>query len=160
MRWIWGLAEYLLPTGNCWLWLFIHALLLYYFCKIGPRYFKSIRFIRWWYCHNMVDKMLVKCVNKDGHSQLYWRACNMLWTLLWRHSGCDGVSNHQPNDCLLNRSFRPRSKKTSKLRVTDICAGNSPVTGEFPAQMASNAENVSIWWRHHDYNHDGSLLGI
>ena len=21
---------------------------------------------------------------------------------------------------------------------------------EFPAQMASNAENVSIWWRHHD----------
>ena len=27
--------------------------------------------------------------------------------------------------------------------------GNSPGTGEFPAQMASNAENVSIWWRHH-----------
>ena len=22
-------------------------------------------------------------------------------------------------------------------------------TGEFPAQMASNAENVPIWWRHH-----------
>ena len=31
-----------------------------------------------------------------------------------------------------------------------LCAGNSPVTGEFPAQRASNAENVSIWWRHHD----------
>ena len=29
-------------------------------------------------------------------------------------------------------------------------AGNSPVTGEFPVQMASNAENVSIWWRHRD----------
>ena len=40
-------------------------------------------------------------------------------------------------------------KKTSKLRVTGLCAGNSPVTGEFPAQMASNAENVSIWLRHH-----------
>ena len=39
--------------------------------------------------------------------------------------------------------------KTSKLRVTGLCAGNSPVTYEFPAQMASNAENVSIWWRHH-----------
>ena len=25
-------------------------------------------------------------------------------------------------------------------------------TGEFPAQMASNAENVSIWWRHHELN--------
>ena len=40
-------------------------------------------------------------------------------------------------------------KKPSKLRVPGLCAGNSPVTGEFPAQMASYAENVSIWWRHH-----------
>ena len=69
--------------------------------------------------------------------------------LLWRHNGRGSVSNHQPYDCLLNRLFRRRSKNTSKLRVTDLCAGNSPETGEFPAQMASNAENVSIWWRHH-----------
>ena len=62
----------------------------------------------------------------------------------------DSVSNHQPLDCLLNRLFRGRSKKISKLRVTGLCAGSSPGTGEFPAQMASNAENVSIWWRHHD----------
>ena len=41
------------------------------------------------------------------------------------------------------------SKKTSKLHVTGLCEGNPPVTGEFPAQRASNAENVSIWWRHH-----------
>ena len=60
------------------------------------------------------------------------------------------ISNHQPHDCLLNRLFRHRSKKTSKLRVTGLCVGNSQGTGEFPAQMASNAENVSIWWRHHD----------
>ena len=46
---------------------------------------------------------------------------------------------------LLNRLFGCRSKKTSKLRVTGLCAGNSPGTGEFPTQMASNAENVSIW---------------
>ena len=39
--------------------------------------------------------------------------------------------------------------KTSKLRVTGLCAGKSPGTGEFPVQMASNAENVSILWRHH-----------
>ena len=45
--------------------------------------------------------------------------------------------------------FRRRLKKTSKFRVTGIFAGNSPVIGEFPVQMASNAENVSIWWRHH-----------
>ena len=42
------------------------------------------------------------------------------------------------------------SKKTSKLRVTGLCVGNSPVTREFPAQRASNMGNVSIWWRHHD----------
>ena len=45
--------------------------------------------------------------------------------------------------------FRRRSKKTSKLRVTGLYVGNSPGTGDFPAQMASNAENVTIWWRHH-----------
>ena len=39
--------------------------------------------------------------------------------------------------------------KTSKLRVTGLCEGNLPVTGEFPAQKDSNAENVYIWWRHH-----------
>ena len=67
----------------------------------------------------------------------------------WRHNEHDGVSNHQHHDCLLNRLFRRRSKKISNLRVIGLCAGNSPVTGEFSAQMASNAENVSIWWRHH-----------
>ena len=69
--------------------------------------------------------------------------------LRWRRNGHGGVSNHQPHHCLLNRLFGCRSKKTSKLRVTGLCAGNSPGTGEFPAQMASNAENVSIWWHHH-----------
>ena len=72
-------------------------------------------------------------------------------TLRWRQNGRDSVSNHQPHDCLLNRLFRRRSKKTSKLRITGLCVGNSPVPGEFPTQMASNAENVSIWWRHHEW---------
>ena len=52
---------------------------------------------------------------------------------------------------LLKHLFRRRSKKTSKLRVTGRCGQNSPVTGEFPTQSTSNAENVSIWWRHHDF---------
>ena len=50
----------------------------------------------------------------------------LLWFLLplhWRHNGRDSVSNHQPHDCLL-RSCRRRSKKTSKLRVTGLCAGS------------------------------------
>ena len=52
--------------------------------------------------------------------------------LLWRHNGQDGVSNHQPHDCLLNRLFGHRSKKTSKLRVIGLCAGNSPVPVNSP----------------------------
>ena len=47
-------------------------------------------------------------------------------TLHWRHNDPDGVSNHQPHGCLLNRLFRRRSKKTPKLRVTGLCVGNSP----------------------------------
>ena len=69
--------------------------------------------------------------------ELVNRMCGLLWyfvvqlqckyTLQWRHNGCDGVSNHQPHVCLLNRLFRCRSKKTSKLRFTGLCVGNSPV---------------------------------
>ena len=56
------------------------------------------------------------------HSEIIWL---IHFTLQWRHNG---------------------------LCVTGLCAGNSPRTGEFPAQGASNAENVSIWWRHHDWS--------
>ena len=65
------------------------------------------------------------------------------------NNGRDGISNHQPHECLLSRLIRRRSEKTSKLHVTGFCAGNSLMTGEFPAQIASNAEYVSNWWRHH-----------
>ena len=77
--------------------------------------------------------------------------------LRWRHNDHAGVSNHQPHGCLLNRLFRRKSKKTSKLRVTGLCVGNSPGTGEFPAQMVSYAENVSIWWRHHDFQYTSAM---
>ena len=83
-------------------------------------------------------------ISYTAKTSLYWIS------LPWRHNGRDSVSNHQPHDCLLNCLFRCRSKKTSKLHVTGLCVGNSPRTGEFPAQRASNVENVSIWWRHHD----------
>ena len=48
------------------------------------------------------------------------------------------------------------AENTSKLRVAGLCAGNSPGTGEFSAQMASYAENVSTWWRHHNNPHRNS----
>ena len=74
----------------------------------------------------------------------------LIWfSIQWRHNERDGVSNHQPHDSLLHCLFSRRSKKTSKLLVTGLCEENSPVIGEFTVQRARNAENVSIWWRHH-----------
>ena len=58
-------------------------------------------------------------------------------SLQWCHDERDGVSNHPSHDCLLKRLFRHRSKKTSKLRVTGLWVGNSPVTGEFRAKKVS-----------------------
>ena len=58
---------------------------------------------------------------------VYWASIQN-WTLQWRHNGRDSVSNHQPHDCLLNCISRSRWQKTSKLCVTGLCVGNSPVT--------------------------------
>ena len=71
-----------------------------------------------------------------------WNVTNIICTvtLQWRHDERDGVPNHQRPDCIPNRLFRRRSEKTPKRRVTSLCEGNSPMTGEFPAQRASNAE--------------------
>ena len=56
---------------------------------------------------------------------------------------------HQTTGVSIVYSTACKSKKTSKLRVTGLCERNSPVTGEFHTQRARNAENVSIWGRHH-----------
>ena len=78
-----------------------------------------------------------------------WIGHTVLKTLQWRYNERDGILEHWRLDCLLNRVFRRRSKKTPKLRVTGLCEGHSPVTGELPAKRPSNAETVPIWWRHH-----------
>ena len=41
--------------------------------------------------------------------------------LQWRHNEHDGVSNHQPHDCLLNRLFRRRSQKIKAPRRWPLC---------------------------------------
>ena len=103
-----------------------------------------------------MSKFCINCVSKSDTWPKFVTVAP-LSTLLWRQNGHDGVSNHQPHHCLLNRLFTRRSKRTSKLRGTGLCVRNSPVIGEFPTQVASNAENVSIWWRHHDIYGAGQL---
>ena len=77
-----------------------------------------------------------------------WRHCNHYSDDIM--NSMHRVSNHRRLESLPNRLFRRWSKKTSKLRVTGLCDGNLPVAGKFSTQKASNAENVSIWWRHHN----------
>ena len=54
-----------------------------------------------------------------------------------------------PASPLLTQPFLGAHIKKSKLRVTGLCEGKSPVTGDFPPQRASHVENVSIWWRYY-----------
>ena len=95
--------------------------------------------------------------------------CNIFWVNvrrdIWRFRN---ISKHY-DDIMKGMAFqitdvtsacsnvflRRRSKDASKPRVTGLCGGNSPVTGEFPVQRESSAEKVSIWWRHH-----GNEIGI
>ena len=95
-------------------------------------------------------KKLAQCQGNPSGGQArvsaHWRDP---YSLQWCYTERDGVSSYRPDDCLLNCLFRHMWKKTSKLRITGLCEGNSPVTGEFPTQRASNAKDVSIWWCHH-----------
>ena len=53
------------------------------------------------------------------------------------------VASQITNSRLFSQPFiRAQNQENSKLGITGLCAVNSPVTGEFPAQMASNAENL------------------
>ena len=64
----------------------------------------------------------------------------------WRHNDRGGVSDHQPCDCLLSCSFRRRSKKTLKLRVTGLCAGNSPHKGPVTRKMFPFDDVIMRYW--------------
>ena len=116
-------------------------------------------------CRTRISKFNTRWHNWYGHLLEMEEACmqNDLLntrTIEWRYNEGDNVSNHRCLDCLLNRLFRRKSTKTSRLRVTGICVGNPPVTGEFPSQLGSNAENISIWWRHHEVGQYGSVQKI
>ena len=71
----------------------------------------------------------------------------------WRHNDHDGVKNHQHHGCLCNRLFRHRWKKTSKLRVTGLCVGNSPGPVNSPHKGPVTRKMFSfddVIMRHHD----------
>ena len=73
----------------------------------------------------------------------------MTYLLQWRHNERDGVSNHRRLNRLLNRLFRGRSKKTSKLRVTGFGRGIHRWPMDSPHKGTVTRENVAIWLRHY-----------
>ena len=77
------------------------------------------------------------------------------YPLQWCHNGCDRVLNHWHLDCLLNRLFRHRSKKTSKLCVKSLCEGihqwpvDSPHKGPVTRKMFQFDDTIMHcyqWW--------------
>ena len=85
-------------------------------------YIPWLRF--WWHLSAMIGNDL-------------WVDC-LDWIIQWRHNERDRVSNHQPHDCLLNRLFMVQIKGSFKAQRRGLCAVNSPVTSEFPAQRDSS----------------------
>ena len=83
--------------------------------------------------------MFLMVVGRAFESLLKHTRC-LLRPLHWRHNERDGFSNHRRRDYLLNRLFRRRTKKIPKLRITGLCARNSPVPGEFPACYTKGQE--------------------
>ena len=97
-------------------------------------------------CERGLTKYRCKNINEGVNLTFMWQGKQQSpysYALQWRHNERDGVSNHRRLDS-------GRLMKTSKLRVTGLAEGNPPVTNGFPHTLrASDAENVSIWWRHH-----------
>ena len=101
-----------------------------------------------------------RCRNRPGSSTLrhvYKTTKISIWIKLAMQCNLITMTSQWPRRCLkspaswlFTQSFiRAQIKENIKApRHWPLC-GEFTGTGEFPAQRASNAENVSIWWRHH-----------
>ena len=89
------------------------------------------------YCDHLLDP------EKQAVTKFEW---NITVTSQWQAWRFKSPALH----CLCNRLFKVISNETAKSTLLALCEWNSPVTGEFPSQRASYAENNSIWWRHNE----------
>ena len=110
------------------------------FCWIRQRHYLDVNLILWrnryWFQWLMLLQIVLPKVEGSHYSGVIMNA----------------MASQITNLTTVYSAFYSRciSKKTSKLRVTGLCEGNSPVAGDFHAHRASNAENVAIWWRHQE----------
>ena len=95
------------------------------------------------------------------HKAKWFRFCPLIYqaapklSLQWRHNGRDGVSI---TGVSIVYSTVCSDADQRKHQSSASLEGNSPITSEFPSQWASNAENVSIWWRHHVAEEQSCLM--
>ena len=105
--------------------------------------------------HDMLAENLYRLMLKfNNKTSIGIRAC--VGTLRWRNNGRDGVSNHQPHDVYAT-VYSDADKKIKAPRHWPLY-GKSTGAGDFPAQMTSYAENISISWPHHEL-HSHELVG-
>ena len=90
----------------------------------------------------------------------YWRDRLLTALTLWSeksyttkipdyYSGAVTLRLKSPATRLLVNSYSGPTAKETKIHTLSLYKGNPPVIGGFPSQRASNAKNVSTWWRHH-----------
>ena len=87
----------------------------------------------------LVHSRSVKYIAGNGQVFRCWNR------LSWDNHFCNSM-----NFRLAQLLVQAQIKENTNLRVTCLCVGNPPVTGEFLAQRASSTDNVSLWWRHYD----------
>ena len=161
-----------------------HYYLYHYLCQKRAHLYQNTyqRFclIRYWKHWYFLSQCCAKCYMSGLFSSFTDNvSINSLFTLNWFTPICVSYDWSSANEVTItvtsywtwlcfkspaSRLFtqaliQAQIKKRSKLSVTDLCEGNSSVTGEFPAQRASNAKNVSIWWRHHTMKDMGKIGG-
>ena len=96
-----------------------------------------------WYIDNLLSAYIIPfsewaLCNSWRPGDAYIRIIDpAIIALEWRYNERHCVSNHRRFDCLLNRLFRRRTRKTPKPRFPGLCEGNSLVTGEFPSQRVT-----------------------
>ena len=115
-------------------------MVVYYYCPQSP---------------NFLSVSQINCRNHNCSTLEHYTVEKLHTSLQLRHDERDGVSNNRRIDCLLNRLFWRRSKKATKLCDTGPSWGESTGGRWISSQMASNADNVSIKWPHHELSLSG-----
>ena len=124
---------------------------------IGQGYFRQndISVFQWIYSSQNAKVLILLTSNNQYNEDIVMLTFVIRWrhsvvtvkatlatdfTLQWRHNERNCDPNHRRLDCLLNRMFWRKPKKTSMLRVTGICVGNSP-------ENSFSKTTIHVWYR-------------